>query len=31
MPWLYVKEDLHGEEIAGTFFEKELYKTNQTA
>ena len=28
--WTYVIEDLNSEEIVGTFFEKELQKTNQT-
>ena len=27
--WTYVINDLHGEEIIGTFYEKELQKTNQ--
>ena len=30
MPWTYVIEDLNGEKIVGTFYEKELQKTNQT-
>ena len=30
VPWTYIIEDLHGEEIVGTFYEKELEKTNQT-
>ena len=29
VPWTYVIIDLNGEEIAGTFHEKELQKTNQ--
>ena len=29
VPWTYVFNDLHGEEITGTFYEKELQKTNQ--
>ena len=29
VPWTYVINDLNGEEIMGTFFEKELQKTNQ--
>ena len=29
MPWTYVINDLNGEEIVGTFYEKELQKTNQ--
>ena len=28
--WTYVIEDLNGEEIVGTFYEKELQKINQT-
>ena len=28
-PWTYVSSDLKGEEIAGTFYENELQKTNQ--
>ena len=27
--WTYVINDLNGEEITGTFYEKELQKTNQ--
>ena len=27
-PWAYVISDLKGEEIFGTFYEKELQKTN---
>ena len=27
--WTYVINDLHGEEIIGTFYEKQLQKTNQ--
>ena len=29
VPWTYVINDLNGEEITGTFHEKELQKTNQ--
>ena len=29
VPWTYVINDLHGEEIVGTFYEKVLKKTNQ--
>ena len=29
MPWTYVINDLKSEEIVGTFYEKELQKTNQ--
>ena len=29
IPWTYVINDLSGEEIIGTFYEKELQKTNQ--
>ena len=29
VPWTYVINDLYGEEIIGTFYEKELQKTNQ--
>ena len=29
VPWTYVISDLNGEEIAGTFYGKELEKTNQ--
>ena len=29
VPWTYVINDLNGEEISGTFYEKELQKTNQ--
>ena len=29
VPWVYVINDLNGEEIIGTFYEKELQKTNQ--
>ena len=28
-PWTYVINDLNGEQIIGTFYEKELQKTNQ--
>ena len=29
VPWTYVSDDLNGEEIAGTFYEKELQKIDQ--
>ena len=29
VPWTYIISDLNGEEITGTFYEKELQKTNQ--
>ena len=29
VPWTYVVNDLNGEKIIGTFYEKELRKTNQ--
>ena len=29
VPWTYVINDLNGEEIIGTFYEKELHTTNQ--
>ena len=29
VPWTYVINDLNGEKIIGTFYEKELEKTNQ--
>ena len=29
VPWTYVINDLNGEEITGTFYEKELQRTNQ--
>ena len=29
IPWIYVINDLNGEEIIGTFYKKELQKTNQ--
>ena len=29
VPWRYVINDLNDEEIIGTFYEKELQKTNQ--
>ena len=29
VPWTYVISDLNNEEIAGSFYEKELQKTNQ--
>ena len=29
MPWTYVISDLNEDEIGGTFYEKELQKTNQ--
>ena len=28
-PWIYVINDLNGEEITGIFYEKELQKTNK--
>ena len=28
--WTYVTEDLNGEELFGTYYEKELQETNQT-
>ena len=28
VPWTYVISDLNGEEIAGTFYEKKIQKTN---
>ena len=31
VPWTYVISDLNGEEIIGSFYEKELQKTNQKA
>ena len=30
MPWTYVIGDLREEKTVGTFYEKELQKTNQT-
>ena len=30
VPWTYVVSDLNGEEITGTFYEKELQKTNHS-
>ena len=30
-PWTYVISDLNGEEIVGTFYEKEMQRTNQKA
>ena len=30
-PWTYAISDLNGEEIVGTFYEKELQRTNQKA
>ena len=30
VPWTHVTEDINEEEIVGTFYEKELQKTNQT-
>ena len=30
MSWTYAIQDLNGEETVGTFYEKELQKTNQT-
>ena len=29
VPWTYAINDLNGDEIIGTFYEKELQKTNQ--
>ena len=29
VPWIYIINDLNGEEITGTCYEKELQKTNQ--
>ena len=29
VPWTYVISDLNGEEIVGTFYEKQFQKTNQ--
>ena len=29
VPWTYFINDLNGEEIIGTFYEKDLQKTNQ--
>ena len=29
VPWTYVINDLNSEEVTGTFYEKELQKTNQ--
>ena len=29
MPWTFVINDLNGEEIVGTFYEKDLQKTSQ--
>ena len=29
MLWIYISSDLNGEEIVGSFYEKELQKTNQ--
>ena len=29
VPWIYVLNDLNGEQIIGIFYEKELQKTNQ--
>ena len=29
VPWIYVINDLNGEDIIGSFYEKELQKTNQ--
>ena len=29
VPWTYVIDDLNGEQIIGTFYEKELQNTNQ--
>ena len=30
VPWVYVISDINGEEVVGTFYEKELHETNQT-
>ena len=29
VPWAYVINDLNGKKVIGTFYEKELQKTNQ--
>ena len=29
VPWEYVISNLYGEEIVGTFYEKEIQKTNE--
>ena len=29
MPWTYLIKDLNGEEMIGTFYEKELQETNK--
>ena len=29
VPWTYIISDLNGEKIVGTFYEKELQKTNE--
>ena len=29
VPWTYIINDLNGEEIVGSFYEKEFQKTNQ--
>ena len=29
VPWTYIINDLNGEEITGTFYEKEMQKINQ--
>ena len=29
VPWIYVISDLNGKEVTGSFYEKELQKTNQ--
>ena len=29
IPWAYIIDDLNGEEIVSTFYEKEFLKTNQ--
>ena len=29
VPWIYIINDLNGEQIIGTFYEKELQKANQ--
>ena len=30
VPWTYMMKHLNGQEIVGTFYEKQLQKTNQT-
>ena len=29
VPWTYIINDLNGDDVIGTFYEKELQKTNQ--